>query len=181
MNFIFYTFRYWLIRDVFIVEILKCCQKYQKFGQTQRGNRFIAYFTILLVKSKLRLVTVNKKSVRWFYFPQFCVKFVSVVDRLITSETNSDALSLLINNIFNIHSLLFFPTVSNQNDSSGVVKELRDEIGRLRERLSEKSNNMIDMPDTDDVTRMEVQFSLRYSLKFLSFSLTRRNATYCYK
>jgi len=43
----------------------------------------------------------------------------------------------------------------NENDSSGVVKELRDEIGRLRERLSEKSNNMIDMPDTDDVTRME--------------------------
>jgi len=33
---------------------------------------------------------------------------------------------------------------------------LRDEIGRLRERLAEKSNNMIDMPDNDDVMRMEV-------------------------
>lgn len=43
----------------------------------------------------------------------------------------------------------------NENDSSNVIKELREEIGRLRERLATGSSSMIDMPNSDDVVRME--------------------------
>ena len=38
-----------------------------------------------------------------------------------------------------------------------VIKGLREEISRLRERLSISSGTMVDTPNNEDVSRMEVR------------------------
>ena len=44
----------------------------------------------------------------------------------------------------------------SQNDTSIVLKTLRGEIGQLREVISLGTSSMVDMPNSDDVVRMEV-------------------------